>query len=225
MFTHKDLIYHRGRHGYVEQKGHFVLLGENSLESFKASIKEGARMIEFDARKNPAGGLSFPIIAHDPCAGSGVPTIVDALDAIAGKASVNIEIKDPEIWERTLEILRWYITHGKYKAEQFVISSFHHATVVAIKKRSKHLTVGAIMDGVPLPHYVSVLARAGIDNLHMEYMNADMDMQSGSAFMTRAKEHGMHVWVWTVNDIATAKRVYDWGGERIFTDKPFLFQK
>jgi glycerophosphoryl diester phosphodiesterase len=31
------------------------------------------------------------------------------------------------------------------------------------------------------------------------------------------------VWVWTVNDLAIAKRVYDWGAERIFTDKPFLF--
>ncbi len=223
MFTQKDLIDHRGRHGYVNCGGHIVLIAENSLAAFRASIDRGAVMIEFDARINPLGDKNFPVIAHDPYSGGNVPTIVDALDVINDSCRVNIEIKDPAIWQRVLEIMHWYITHAGWRAEQFVISTFHHPTALLIKKRSPRLTVGVIMDAIPDVRYLDILHEAQIDNLHMEYMNADMDMQNGGEFMARAKALSFHVWVWTVNDLKTAKRVYDWGAERIFTDKPHLF--
>lgn len=224
MFTHKDLIYHRGRHGYVARSGCTVLIPENSLQAFQVAVELGATMIEFDARKNPLGGIHFPIIAHDPGMFDKTPTIVEALDVIDNSCAVNIEIKDPSIWKRTLEIVCWYITHRRWSPEQFVISAFHHPTAMAIKQRHKSLKVGIIMDAIPDVRYLDILHDAHIDNLHMEYMNADMDMQHGGQFMTRAKALGFQTWVWTVNDIKTAKRVYDWGAERIFTDKPERFQ-
>ena len=223
MFTHKDLIYHRGRHGYVSQDSGVVLNPENSLLAFRSAVELGASMIEFDARKNPLGGVHFPIIAHDPGTFGKTPTIVEALDVIDDKCGVNIEIKDPSIWERTLGIVCWYITYKRWPKERFVISTFHHPTAMAIKKRFRQITVSVIMDAIPDVRYLDILSDAHIDNLHMEYMNADMDMQNKSQFMTRATQLGFHTWVWTVNDVQTAKRVYDWGAERIFTDKPELF--
>lgn len=223
MFTHKDVIYHRGRHGYVPRDEGIVSVPENSLLAFRLAVENSAEMIEFDARKNPLGGVHFPIIAHDPGATGKTPTIVEALDVIDNSCAVNIEIKDPAIWKRTLEIVCWYITHKRWPTERFVISAFHHPTAIAIKKRFKNITVGVIMDAVPDIRYLDILKDARIDNLHMEYMNADMDMQHDGQFMSRAKVLRFQTWVWTVNDIKTAKRVHDWGAERIFTDKPELF--
>ena len=199
------------------------MIPENSLLAFRSAVEFGATMIEFDVRKNPLGGVHFPIIAHDPSMLEKTPTIVEALDTVNNSCVVNIEIKDPEIWKRTLEIVCWYITYGRWSPEQFVISAFHHSTAMAIKRKYKHLTVGVIMDAVPDVRYLDILNDAHIDNLHMEYMNADMDTQNGSSFMARAKMLGFQTWVWTVNDTKTAQRVYEWGAERIFTDQPHLF--
>lgn len=218
MFTKQDIIYHRGYHCRDRR-----VIPENSLLAFSTAIEDGATMIEFDARKNPLGTKYDPIIAHDPTAGSDVPTVIGALDMMQARCSVNVEIKDPAIWKGVMDLLMWYVSYDGWSPEQFVISAFHHPTAVLIKKHYPQFTVGAIMDAVPLLPYVTMLHRKGIGNLHMEYMNADMDAQNGSVFMKRAKKLGMHVWVWTVNDLATAKRVYDWGAERIFTDRPNLF--
>ena len=225
MFNQKDLIYHRGRHGLVELSGNFVPVQENSLLAFRTAIDEGATMIECDARINLQETCYNPIIAHDSTDDTAVPTLINALDMIHARCSINVEIKDPSIWQGVTALLDWYITYDGWKAEQFVISAFHHPTVVQIKKHCPHFTVGAIMDGIPLLPYVTMLKKFGIDNLHLEYMNADMDMQNGSALMRQAKKLGMRVWVWTVNDLATAQRVQDWGAERIFTDKPQLFPR
>lgn len=223
MYTLDDLIFHRGRHGYVAQRGNIILVAENSIASIRSALDESATMVEFDARINPHGNTHFPIIAHDPGALGAHPTIVDFLDVISARCAVNIEIKDPAIWERVMEIVCWYIDYDGWRPEQFVISAFHHPTALAIKARYPNIRVGAIMDAIPDVRYLEILKSGHIDNLHMEYMNADMDAQCGAPFMERAKALGMHVWVWTVNDLTTAKRVYDWGAERIFTDKPHLF--
>ncbi len=166
MFKQKDLIYHRGRHGYVEQDGHFVLIAENSLLAFRAAIDDGATMIEFDARKNPRGTTYDPIIAHDNVAHEKVPTIVGALDVIQARCAVNIEIKDPEIWRGLMSLVTWYITYDGWRFEQFVISTFHHKTAVDIKKRFPQFRVGVIMDAIPLLPYVTMLQRNGRQPTH-----------------------------------------------------------
>lgn len=223
MFTHQDLIYHRGRHGNIIRDGNSVFVPENSLQAFRIAIDEKATMIEFDARQSSFGKAHFPIVAHDSVSHGEAPTIVDVLDTVNARCDVNIEIKDPTIWKRVTELVRWYIEYDGWRAEQFIISTFHHPTAVRIKKHCPELRVAVIMDAIPLPRYITMLARRGIDNLHVEWMNADMDMQCGSRFMKQAKTLGLHVFAWTVNDLSIATRVHDWGAERIFTDDPKLF--
>ena len=223
MFLHDNLIYHRGRHGNVTRDDNSVIVSENSLQAFRSAIDEKATMVEFDARRNPLGKAHFPIIAHDAASCGETPTIVDVLDAVNARCDVNIEIKDPIIWKQVLELVRWYIEYDGWRPEQFMLSTFHHPTAVLIKKHFPEICVAAIMDAIPLPRYITMLARNGIDNLHVEWMNADMDMQYGSLFMKQARKLGLHVFVFTVNDLSVARRVHDWGAERIFTDRPERF--
>lgn len=219
LFTKSQLVFHRGWRGLWRVNGEEVFIEENSLPAFTIAIEVGATMIEFDARRDPAGGR--PIIAHDPHKKG--PTVEQAIHMINRRCAINIEIKDPSIWETIVEIVEDAIVYARWTPEQFVISSFHHDTVFRIKKALPIITVGAIMDAVPHISYLDILAAHDVSNLHMEYMNAAMDMQNGGVFMKRAQELGMHVWAWTVNDRPSAISVHTWGAERIFTDKPHLF--
>ena len=186
-----------------------------------ASIGYQTTMVEFDARSPSRERIA--IIAHDSDHRNDSLTVWKALYEINGRCAVNIEIKDPSVAVEIADQIIDLTSRPIWKMNQFVVSSFHHETVFEIKRRIPALCVGAIMDCVPALSYLNTLHALGVANLHMQLMNADMDTQNGSLFMKRAKELGMHVWVWTVNDLATAQRVFDWGAERIFTDKPCLF--
>ena len=222
MFIHEDLIYHRGRHGDVQlPSGRIVRVEENSIAAFECAVLSGAAMVEFDARSGKVGHA--PVVAHDAEHGECSPTVESVLQTIKGQSAVNIEIKDPSVCGTVLDLIRKAIAGGVWSQEQFVLTSFHHPSVFLAKAEYPELTVGAIMDAVPDLSYLNLLARKRVDNVHMEYMNANMDMQNERVFIRRAKKLGMHVWVWTVNDVSIAKRVYQWGAERIFTDRPELF--
>ena len=222
MYTNEELIYHRGRHGYIKDLNKD--LKENSLDAFSAAIRMGATMIEFDARNSPCTP-GMAVIAHDPLQIESTRlTVWKALSFIRGRCKVNIEIKDPSIADEIICRIDHMMTTGLWTLDQFIISSFHHETACRVKAMRPPLAVGVIVDGVPCLSYLDTLYDRKINNLHMECMNADMDMQNGGRFMSRAKDLGMHIWVWTVNDLDTATRVKSWGAERIFTDKPELFQ-
>ena len=93
---------------------------ENTLESFSAAISDGADFIEFDVRYSKDKKL---IIHHDPALeghnlremnyseivklseikGYKVPVLEEVLDLCKGKIKLDIEIKEPETTEETVE--------------------------------------------------------------------------------------------------------------------------
>lgn len=210
MFTHNQVIYHRGRHGIDGVK-------ENSLEAMRRAVSEGAHMIEFDV----FDGLR---IAHDPLhLTPDTPTLREVLDVINGACAVNIEIKSPRMAVDVFATIKDAWRGGAWKAEQFIISSFHHKTAAYFKAWTPSFKVGAIFDAVPSPTYIAELKNMGIDNLHIEWMNVLMDKEGGYELLNAAQALRMSIWVWTVNDLSTAQIVENYGAERIFTDRPELF--
>ncbi len=210
MFTHDQIIYHRGRHSIDGIK-------ENSLEAMRRAISDGAHMIEFDVWD----GLK---IAHDPShLAANTPTLPEVLNAIDGACAVNIEIKSPRMATDIFAAIEDAWRGGAWRADQFVISSFHHKTAAWFKLQAPFLKVGAIFDALPYLTYIATLKNEGIDNLHIEWMNVLMDKESGHELFNAARALRMPIWVWTVNDLLTAQTVETYGAERIFTDRPELF--
>lgn len=207
--SQEQLIYHRGLH---DTPGRTVGAKENTLSAFERAIAAGAHMIEFDVWEDLK-------ISHDP-GNPRAPTLPEALARIDGRAHVNIEIKSPRMREATLEIVRRSFARGHWCPEQFVISSFHHETVRLVKKEFRYLKVGAIMDAIPLPGYLDLLASTSIDQVHIEWMNPLMDTEGGLIFRDLARSLGMPIWVWTVNDRGAAKFALRYGAEKLFTDRP-----
>lgn len=208
------LIYHRGRHGTLPDGR---TLPENSLEAFEQAVIEGAQMVEMDVWD----GLR---IEHDPNNSLNAPSLPAVLEALAGRCSVNIEIKSPRALDKALECVSAAVKSGTWNNEQFVISAFHHPTAMRCKKAAPHLRTGIINDGVPLPEYIERIAACGIENLHLDWANIYMDIEANYALKEVVERTAMRIWTWTVNTRATFDIVAGYGVEAVFTDLPEILR-
>jgi len=131
---------------------------ENTLESFSAAISDGADFIEFDVRYSKDKKL---IIHHDPALkghilkemnydeivklsenlGYRVPLLEDVLNLCRGKIKLDIEIKEPETTEETIEK-----TLFSFKPEEFITTSFHDSVLIKINNNFKGLKKGLLFD-------------------------------------------------------------------------------
>jgi glycerophosphoryl diester phosphodiesterase len=205
------IIYHRGRHGKD------IRIKENTLKAFARAVKEGAAMIEFDVW----GGLC---VAHDPNPDSTVPTLEDALECIRGRCAVNIEIKSPRVAHAVAGVIVRELSLGRYREDQIVISSFHHGAAIRLKRLFSRLCVGVVNDGVLEPLYIEWLAKQGINNLHVGWVNIYMDIENGCRMRAAAQANHMQIWAWTVNTQEVFETVVEYGVAAVFTDKPQLFR-
>lgn len=203
------IIHHRGRHGELPDG---TVLEENTLPAFDRSIKEGAKMIEFDVWT----GLR---VAHDP-GKIDVPTLSEVLDLVDGRCGVNVEIKSPASAMEAFSTIADVLKTGRWSPEQIVLSAFHHETALLCKKELPHLRVGVINDGVLMTPYIDMLRSKGIDNLHVDWGNIYMDIEAGKRMLNVVRDHGMQIWVWTVNSVDVYKTVAAYGADAVFTDRP-----
>jgi glycerophosphoryl diester phosphodiesterase len=131
---------------------------ENTLESFSTAILDGADFIEFDVRYSKDRKL---IIHHDPAlkghilkemnydeilnlsssSGYKVPLLEDVIDLCKGKIKLDIEIKEPETTEETVEKTLLY-----FKPEDFIITSFHDNVITKINNKLSNLKKGLLFD-------------------------------------------------------------------------------
>lgn len=131
---------------------------ENTIESFAAAIADGADFIEFDVRYSKDRKL---IIHHDPALkgdilkemnydeivklssglGYKVPVLEDVLELCKGKIKLDIEIKEPETTEETVEK-----TLLHFKPEDFIITSFHDSVLIKINNKFNNLKKGLLFD-------------------------------------------------------------------------------
>jgi glycerophosphoryl diester phosphodiesterase len=210
-----QLAYHRGRHGILPDGR---VIKENSLLSFEAALKEGAEIIEFDVEK----GLR---ICHDPNIPPDAPYLAEVLNLVAGKCSLNVEIKCPSTINEVCNLINKSLVSGLWKPEQFIVSSFHHSVAIECRERLPSVKVGAIFDGVILPEYVATLASNGINNLHVEWRAALMDFAFGAKMRDAAKEFAMPIWAYTVNQTSDLDRLIEYGVDAVFTDQPIVLKK
>jgi glycerophosphoryl diester phosphodiesterase len=189
------------------------IIKENSLEAFSAAVKENAEIIEFDVEREL-------YICHDPDIPAEAPKLEDVLNLVAGKSILNIEIKCPSATEATCDLLEKALESAPWKPDQFVISSFNHQVILRCRKRLPTIKIGALFDAVVLPEYISLVAANGINNIHIEWRSALMDMNYGQTMATVAKNHGLEIWVYTVNSKPILDRITKYGANVIFTDFP-----
>jgi glycerophosphoryl diester phosphodiesterase len=236
-----EIIGHRGAAG---------LAPENTLESLAAAIRAGADRVEFDVRRTQDGqavvfhdltvdrfvpnarGRSVSrhalaeMIAIDVGAALGrpgclVPSLDAALDALAGRIKLNVEVKgsgaDGLI---TVDLVALALRARRLEADS-VVSSFHEPVLRHLAARAPELARAFIFDGRALigagsgsAGVIATASENGCEAVHPKSTLVD------SAFMARCRATSLRVRAWTVNDEAEMRRLMALEVDGIVTDFP-----
>ena len=214
------LIGHRGASAYEP---------ENTIRSFMKAIEMGVDAVEMDVRLTKDG---IPIVIHDEdlkrvCGvdakvrdltleevkkykvfgSEPIPTLEEALNAIDSRVGVLIELKEVGIESKVLEIV-----DKLGLKENVLIISFYLEALEKVRQLDSSIDVGFITARTPIP----------IRELEKLKVFAVLPKFSIVTPMLVKELHAkrFRIYVWTVNDVATAIRMINYGVDGIATDKP-----
>jgi glycerophosphoryl diester phosphodiesterase len=202
---------------------------ENTLAAFERARELGADGVELDVRRTADGGL---VVHHDavlpglgPVADlrvsdlpGDVPLLEAALDTLHG-LEIHVEIKnsplepgfDPD--ERTardiVDLLR-----DRRGVDRVVVSSFTLATLDAVKALAAAIETAVLAPALADPEWVidTALDR-GHDGIHPE------DAAITPALVDRARDAGLAVRAWTIDDPARLTELAALGLDGIMTNE------
>lgn len=215
-------IAHRGASAYEP---------ENTIRSFERAIELKADMIEFDVRKSLDGQL---VVIHDSKvnrttdggglvgrmslaelkeldAGKGerIPTIEEALECAAGRAKFVIELKEKGLEEDVIKIIKDYLL-----MEDVVVVSFSAVRLKAIKEIEPRLKTGIILFASTDPLRTAKYCGADVVAPFRWFITKRL--------VARARQSGLYLFTWTVDDGEKAAKLRDIGVNGIVTNKPDL---
>jgi Glycerophosphoryl diester phosphodiesterase len=194
---------------------------ENTLPSIEAAISHGADVVEVDVQVTADG---VPVLSHDETLERTfgvslnvrtatlaevkkvekgrykVPTLQEALEVAAGRVGMFIEIKHPEDAPRVVKVIR------EMGAERWTaVISFHEEALAGVD-----LYKGLVYAKPP-----GRVADAKKLGCHLVLPHFRLATEKAIAFAHRL---GLAVVAWTVNDEATAARLWSAGVDGIATD-------
>lgn len=126
----------------------------------------------------------------------------------------NIEIKTgvyyyEDLEEKTLELVK------KYGLEKKVFfSSFNHMSLVRLQKLAPDIPCGALLEHVGLGNAGYYCDRYGFALYHPGCNGMTDEV------VENCKKYGIKINVWTVNDMATLEKMYDWECDGVFSNYP-----
>ncbi|QYR20377.1 glycerophosphodiester phosphodiesterase [Paenibacillus sp. sptzw28] len=214
----------------VAHRGASGLAPENTMSAFNAAMSfPFVQWIELDVQLSRNG---VPVVIHDDTlnrttsaagrvadfttsqlsrldagrwfsksfAGESLPLLEQVLDATVGRCRLNIELKTyggryPGMERRVVELL-----YAKGLERDAVITSFDTEALRKVRELSPEVTTGLIIDAAP-QSLVSDLFALGASFLSIAHKRIT------HALMAAMKSREITVMAWTVNDIATMKKL------------------
>jgi len=145
--------------------------------------------------------------------GSKLARFSEVLELLGDKVQLNIEIKGPDCCAQLAEQLTSHCRDNNLSLEQFVVSSFDHPQLFAFKQRLSEVRRGVLLAGIPL-NYAACCEELGAYSFHpnINCMN--------QALVNDAKQRGLKVWAYTVNDVDDMELLGSMGVDGVFTDYP-----
>ncbi len=225
----------------IAHRGASAEAPENTVAAFDEAIRLGARAVEMDVRlckdgipvilhdatvdrtTNGTGAvadltrldllrLDAGSWKHPRFAGTRIPLLTEALQAVSDDAMAVLELKtriDPDILRRILEEFG--------VLERSVILSFEIDTLKAVRQHMPHTTIGLLSDGwtPELPKICNAMG-AGILAMETGILNLER--------IKSAQEHHLRIWTYTPNDAGSVAACAALGVEGIITDHPELIR-
>ncbi len=203
---------------------------ENTLPSIERALAAGVEGVEVDVHLSRDGEL---VVIHDETvdrttdgqgavaalslaelrlldAGGGapLPTLVEVLEAVRGRAELFVEIKAAGCEEPVVRAIEALGMRGGC-----LVKAFDHRHVARVKTLAPDLRTGCLIYGRPIDP-VAVVRAAGADFLSIGIGLVDADL------VRQCHEGGVMVCAWNCNDPATAPRYRDMGIDWLGTDVP-----
>lgn len=219
------VLAHRGARGHAP---------ENTLLAFDACIKAGAKWIELDVQLHDNALWVFhdlrlerctngkgALADHDSAAlrkldagrGEKIPFLGEAIERIARRAQLNVELKTAGGTASAVAVLlRQFLAKG-WKADDFMVSSFHLPELRDFHRRMPEVPMLMLLCGVPLNLAADAQGLgAGALGLSLEFVD--------DALVEDAHKRGLKVFVYTVNEAEDIKRLRARGIDGVFSDFP-----
>jgi glycerophosphoryl diester phosphodiesterase len=203
---------------------------ENSLEAVSRALLLPADMIELDVRMSRDKGL---YVLHDKTTGRTaeeninveqatteelnriklkngelLPGLPDVLKLVAGRCGLNLEIKSDGAGAMTAQ----YLLSSGYQGT-LLLSSFKEQEVLAANGIYPGLPTSVIFDAFTprdVPKYKA--KDYAVISLRKKTVNKDL--------VDACHDHGIRLYVWTVDDEEEMKRLISWGVDGIYTNRP-----
>lgn len=208
---------------------------ENTLEAFANAVDLGYEFLETDLRTTKDGEV---FAFHDPdlrrvlgqdvlfedlhsddvralrlADGARIVTLNDLLVEFPD-AIFNIDFKDDGGISLALETI-----HQRDAADRVVIASFSHERLTRVRDQAPHLHTSASKREVLRFRLGREIRGAQPIALQIPERHKGIKVVTRT-LIRRARDRGMHVHVWTIDDAATMHRLLDAGVDGIVTDRP-----
>lgn len=219
---------------------------EHTREAFERAVELRVDMIELDVQLTRDAQL---VVLHDPYfgrtvagtglvrertldelrgldagswfdaayAGAGVLSLADVLDITAGRAMLNVEIKSPDIdWPQTAAALLELLDRRRQVALT-VISCFDVGALRCVRSLSSSARLGMLWHDPDPTLLWAHAAAVEAENVHPYWPLVNPDL------VATAKQRGLGVLAWTVNDVAVMRQLLAQGVDGIMSDFPERF--
>lgn len=218
-----EIFAHRGLHRSER---------ENTVEAFRGAVELGVDGVELDVRRTRDGVL---VVNHDPAIEglviarstrsslpSYVATLAEAMAVLEG-VKVNVEIKNirgPH--EPTYDASGAFVQQvleelGPLgRSDSLIISCFDEATCAKVRSLDPTIDVGWLLWGIDMSSALLRAESLGLNAVHPHFSSLNR------AAMDQARNLGIDVNVWTVNEPEQITRVAELGVSSIISDDPGL---
>ena len=232
----------------IAHRGASGLYPENTRIAFDKAIAAGADMIELDCQLSgdghvvvfhdehlrritgARGALRSKTLAQLKTLDAGrwrkasfrgerILTLEEALEILAGKVDLCLEIKRypnslPGIELKILFIL----SHFDY-IDRTIVTSFDDSCLARIRELAPDISLGIICGAVLKEDPLAVARRLGASSLHLHKSAVSRPL------LSRAWEEGLDVFVWTLNDTREIAAFASMGVQGIISDFPDRMSK
>jgi len=219
-------IGHRGASGHEP---------ENTLRSIRRALELGVDGIEIDVRlvegellvfhdarlertTNGRGSLARKTLAQaralDAGQGEQIPTLREVCELTAQRVFINVELKGPGTAGPTARLIRELVEHHGWSRDRFLISSFLRRELRAFRKADAGATPMGLLLTRPTRFSFRSARAFGCLAVHPPLKYTDR------AFVEKAHERGLKVYVYTVNEPKEIAAMRAIGVDGVFTDFP-----
>jgi glycerophosphoryl diester phosphodiesterase len=230
----------------IAHRGASVVAPENTLAAFEAAVRLQAEAIELDAKlsrdgqvvcfhdrtlerttgaKGTPGSLDLQELRAldagawkgEPFQGERIPTLAEVLDAVGGRALVNIELSD--YWGDQAKLVAAALADVRRQGldRRILFSSFQSRALVAAEALAPAIARAHLTGPTPLAYRDRfALRRASLHAFHLHVSEAR------SRRIASIHDSGRRVHVYTVDEPEALRRLWRDGVDGIITDLPDL---